>query len=324
MQLKVTTSATAAFILILVLLTSWLPEGAEARRRPKPRRSSTPRPGQKIQSKIPQTKENFYPTLHKPGTAPGAERKPPSAPKGKPKIQGKQVKPKSHVIAHNADVQQGPYVKKNDYLKLARGDDNIRKSQAMGTIDSRSQDGGDETRHSSFKSRNASSAENLKGEFEIKGPSTVATADKNDIVTRKSQSKSKAVPSDQTKTKPVERRDATHSSSRTSSSNDKPEIYPHTHMNTEQDTTSAANKRDTQRRSPNILIIIADDLGIGDVGCFGNDTIRTPNLDRLAEDGLMLTHHLTTAAVCTPSRSSLMTGRYPARMGKSRFGMQHN
>ncbi len=82
------------------------------------------------------------------------------------------------------------------------------------------------------------------------------------------------------------------------------------------DHNTATDDTDKPRRSPNILIIIADDLGIGDVGCFGNDTIRTPNLDRLAEDGLKLTHHLTTAAVCTPSRSSLMTGRYPARMGR--------
>ncbi|XP_068227498.1 arylsulfatase F-like [Palaemon carinicauda] len=69
------------------------------------------------------------------------------------------------------------------------------------------------------------------------------------------------------------------------------------------------------RKSPNILVILADDLGIGDVGCYGNDTIRTPNLDRLAAGGVKLTHHLAAAAVCTPSRAALMTGRYPSRYG---------
>lgn len=69
------------------------------------------------------------------------------------------------------------------------------------------------------------------------------------------------------------------------------------------------------RRPPNILVILADDLGIGDVGCYGNDTVRTPNLDRLAAGGVKLTHHLAAAAVCTPSRAALMTGRYPSRYG---------
>ena len=66
---------------------------------------------------------------------------------------------------------------------------------------------------------------------------------------------------------------------------------------------------------PNVLLIVADDLGIGDVGCFGNDTIRTPNLDRLAIEGAKLTHHLAAASICTPSRAALMTGRYPIRIG---------
>lgn len=66
---------------------------------------------------------------------------------------------------------------------------------------------------------------------------------------------------------------------------------------------------------PNVLLIVADDLGIGDVGCFGNDTIRTPNLDRLALEGAKLTHHLAAASICTPSRAALMTGRYPIRIG---------
>ncbi|CAH1785895.1 unnamed protein product [Owenia fusiformis] len=66
---------------------------------------------------------------------------------------------------------------------------------------------------------------------------------------------------------------------------------------------------------PNIVIMLADDLGIGDVGCFGNDTINTPHIDGIAKEGVRLTHHLTAASVCTPSRAALLTGRYPVRSG---------
>ncbi|XP_071069036.1 arylsulfatase L-like isoform X2 [Dasypus novemcinctus] len=60
---------------------------------------------------------------------------------------------------------------------------------------------------------------------------------------------------------------------------------------------------------------MADDLGIGDIGCYGNGTIRTPNIDRLAKDGVMLTQHISAASVCTPSRAAFLTGRYPIRSG---------
>ncbi|RMC06734.1 hypothetical protein DUI87_16180 [Hirundo rustica rustica] len=66
---------------------------------------------------------------------------------------------------------------------------------------------------------------------------------------------------------------------------------------------------------PNFLLILADDLGIGDVGCYGNTTIRTPNIDGLAKDGVRLTQHIAAAAVCTPSRAAFLTGRYPIRSG---------
>lgn len=67
--------------------------------------------------------------------------------------------------------------------------------------------------------------------------------------------------------------------------------------------------------NPNVVILLADDLGIGDIGCFGNSTIRTPNIDRIAREGVKLGHHLTAAALCSPSRTALLTGRYPVRSG---------
>ncbi|KAF1533478.1 Arylsulfatase D, partial [Eudyptes sclateri] len=66
---------------------------------------------------------------------------------------------------------------------------------------------------------------------------------------------------------------------------------------------------------PNILLFLADDLGIGDIGCYGNNTIRTPNIDRLAREGVKLTQHIAAAPLCTPSRAAFLTGRYPIRSG---------
>ncbi|XP_020848603.1 arylsulfatase F-like [Phascolarctos cinereus] len=66
---------------------------------------------------------------------------------------------------------------------------------------------------------------------------------------------------------------------------------------------------------PNVVLIMADDLGIGDLGCFGNFTLRTPNIDRLCKEGIKLTQHIAAEALCTPSRSAFLTGRYPVRTG---------
>jgi arylsulfatase A-like enzyme len=62
---------------------------------------------------------------------------------------------------------------------------------------------------------------------------------------------------------------------------------------------------------PNFIFVYVDNLGYGDIGCFGHPTHRTPNLDRMAAEGRKLTHFYSTSGVCTPSRASLMTGCYP-------------
>jgi len=69
------------------------------------------------------------------------------------------------------------------------------------------------------------------------------------------------------------------------------------------------------KRLPNFIVILADDMGYGDLGCFGSTRNRTPHLDRMAAEGTRFTSFYSTSGVCTPSRASLMTGCYPMRVG---------
>ncbi|MEW5978593.1 MAG: sulfatase [Acidobacteriota bacterium] len=66
---------------------------------------------------------------------------------------------------------------------------------------------------------------------------------------------------------------------------------------------------------PNFVVIMADDLGYGDLGVYGNRVVRTPNLDRMAREGVYFTNFYAATPTCTPSRAALLTGRYPIRSG---------
>ncbi|MEM1305206.1 MAG: sulfatase, partial [Planctomycetota bacterium] len=78
---------------------------------------------------------------------------------------------------------------------------------------------------------------------------------------------------------------------------------------------AAATEDATDADRPNVVIVFADDLGYGDLSCYGSTKIETPHLDRLAAEGRRLTSFVLPASVCTPSRAALLTGCYPKRVG---------
>lgn len=73
-----------------------------------------------------------------------------------------------------------------------------------------------------------------------------------------------------------------------------------------------------QSRAPNFVVIVADDLGAGDLGCYGGTKAKTPALDRIASEGVRLTEFYTPAPTCSPARAALLTGRHPLRTGVTR------
>ena len=84
--------------------------------------------------------------------------------------------------------------------------------------------------------------------------------------------------------------------------------------------TAANDHNDTLAADspPNVVLIFADDLGYGDLGCYGATKVKTPHIDKLASEGRRFTDAHSASAVCTPSRYALVTGEYPHRKGLSR------
>jgi uncharacterized sulfatase len=81
---------------------------------------------------------------------------------------------------------------------------------------------------------------------------------------------------------------------------------------------AGAGAAPAQAELSNFVIIVADDLGVGDLGCYGGTRIRTPALDRIASEGVRLTEFYTPAPTCSPARAALLTGRHPLRTGITR------
>jgi arylsulfatase A-like enzyme len=82
--------------------------------------------------------------------------------------------------------------------------------------------------------------------------------------------------------------------------------------------TAPAAPQRMPTRPPNVVLVITDDIGYGDLGCYGAPDCKTPNLDRLAREGVRLTDFYANGATCTPTRAALISGRY-----QQRFGLEH-
>lgn len=80
-------------------------------------------------------------------------------------------------------------------------------------------------------------------------------------------------------------------------------------------TKTGTGQQTTETSRPNIIFVLADDLGYSELGCYGNTFNETPNLDKLAAEGVRFTSAYASAPVCSPYRAALMTGQYPARVG---------
>jgi len=80
-------------------------------------------------------------------------------------------------------------------------------------------------------------------------------------------------------------------------------------------TLAAEEQLGGAQNRPNVIVILADDLGFGDLGCYGHPAFETPSLDRMAEEGVKFTSFYTPVPFCAPTRATLLTGRYPFRSG---------
>lgn len=90
--------------------------------------------------------------------------------------------------------------------------------------------------------------------------------------------------------------------------------------------TDAQTAKSSDSKAPNIIIILTDDMGYSDVGAFGGKFVPTPNIDRMAKNGLKLTQYYSAAPICSPSRAGMLTGMYPARWNFSTYldNKKHN
>src|SRR3954471_7049889 len=75
--------------------------------------------------------------------------------------------------------------------------------------------------------------------------------------------------------------------------------------------------RAAEKRPPNVIIILADDQGYADLGCYGSFAIKSPRIDRMAAEGMRFTDFYSPAPVCTPTRAGLLTGCHPQRLSLS-------
>jgi len=83
-------------------------------------------------------------------------------------------------------------------------------------------------------------------------------------------------------------------------------------------------RAETSPAKPNVIFFLVDDLGATDLGCFGSSFYQTPNIDRLAHDGLKFTHAYSACTVCSPTRASIISGRYPAELHLTDWIAGHN
>ena len=83
---------------------------------------------------------------------------------------------------------------------------------------------------------------------------------------------------------------------------------------------SCSSPKENPELAPNVVVIFTDDMGYGDLECYGNPNIATPNINQLAREGVRFTSFYAAASVCSPSRAALLTGRYPIRNVPSNFG----